>query len=598
MFNTKKFSKILKRIKKLRNSKFAKNQVVQVSLVFFLFSAISLTLYNLAFLGRIFPGVYIAGINVGTKTIPEAIELLENEIVPPTTLVLKLQDKTFEVDLETLDFSYDLERSSLSAYGLSRTGNIIYDQYRKLLSPFRRSHLGLRVNIDQKGLKETLAVIAGQVIVEPIYPSASYKNKVVAIEKGKAGTTLDTKALSAESLYSLSFAKTNPIFLTTDTIDPTLTDEEADAFRQRAEQLVGKTLSFEFEFQNFVYKENDIFKILNPLGDYKEEAIESLVEEIADQINRDPQNPVFVFEGGRVQEFAPAKEGVLVKVEELKGKIITDLRELEATDTKLASINIPVDSSPADLNTKEVNNLGINELLGRGTSRFSGSIASRIYNIGHAAGKFNGVLVEPGEIFSFNNTLGDVSTYTGYKQAYIIKDGQTVLGDGGGVCQVSTTFFRAVLDAGLPVVERRAHSYRVGYYEQDSPVGFDATVYSPTTDLKIKNDTPAHILIQTYFEPKTASLTFEIYGTNDGRIATTTKPVVSGITAPPEDLYTDDPNLPAGKIEQIDYKAWGAKASFKYTVERDGEVIQSKTFYSNYQPWQAKFLRGTGPVNE
>lgn len=596
MFNTKKFPKILKRIRKLRNSKFAKNQVVRASLALFIFSAISLTLYNLAFLGRIFPGTYIAGVNISAKTIPEAIEILENEVVAPTILVFKQGDKTFEVDLETLNFSYDFERSALGAYDLFRTGNIIYDQYRKVLSPFKHSSLGLRVNIDQKGLKETLAVIADQVIVEPVYPSASYKNKAVAIEKGKAGTTLNTKALNAESLYSLSFAKTNPIFLTTNTVDPVLADKEIDAFRQRAEQLVGKSLSLKFEFQNFVYKENDIFKILNPLGDYNEEVIENLVQEIADQVNRDPQNPVFVFEGGRVEEFAPAKEGVLVKVEDLKGKIITNLREFETTDTKLASINIPVKSSPSDLNTEEVNNLGINELIGRGTSRFSGSIASRIFNIGHAAGRFNGVLVKPGEIFSFNNTLGDISAYTGYKQAYIIKDGQTVLGDGGGVCQVSTTFFRAVLDAGLPVVERRAHSYRVGYYEQDSSVGFDATVYSPTTDLKIKNDTPAHILIQTYFEPKTASLTFEIYGTNDGRIATTTKPVVSGVTAPPEDLYTDDPNLPAGKIEQIDFKAWGAKASFKYIVKRDGEVIQNKTFYSNYRPWQARFLRGTGPV--
>jgi len=557
MFNTKKFSKTLKRIKKLKKSKFAQNQVVRMSLVILMFSAISLALYNLAFLGRIFPGVYIAGVNVGAKTVSEAAELLENKVIVPTTLILKQGDETFEIDLETLDFSYDFKRSALGGHDLFRTGNIVYDQYRKLLSPFKRSRLGLRVNIDQKGLEETLAVIAGQVIVEPVYPTVSYQNKVVVIEKGKAGTTLDTEALGAESLYSLSFTKTKPIFLTTDTVDPTLTDEKADAFRQRAERLVGKTLVLEFEFQNFTYKENDIFKILNPLEDYQEEALESLVQEIAEEINRGPQNPVFVFEKGRVQEFAPAKEGVLVRVEELKEKITSNLRELETTDAKLASIDIPVESSPSDLNTEEVNNLGINELIGRGTSRFSGSIASRIFNVGHAAGKFNGVLVAPNETFSFNNTLGDVSAYTGYKQAYIIMDGQTVLGDGGGVCQVSTTFFRAVLDAGLPVVERRAHSYRVGYYEQDSSVGFDATVYSPTTDLKIKNDTPAHILIQTYFEPKTASLTFEIYGTSDGRIATTTKPVVSGITAPPEDLYTDDPSLPAGVIEQIDFKAWG-----------------------------------------
>jgi vancomycin resistance protein YoaR len=172
-----------------------------------------------------------------------------------------------------------------------------------------------------------------------------------------------------------------------------------------------------------------------------------------------------------------------------------------------------------------------------------------------------------------------------------------MLGDGGGVCQVSTTFFRAVLNTGLPIIERRSHSYRVGYYEQDSPVGLDATVYAPSTDFKFRNDTNNHILIQTEFLPKKAMLIFEIYGTDDGRSATISKSVISSVTPPPEDLYIDDPTLPAGTIKQIDYKAWGAKAYFTYTVERDGETIFEKTYYSTYQPWQAKFLKGTAPVN-
>jgi vancomycin resistance protein YoaR len=240
--------------------------------------------------------------------------------------------------------------------------------------------------------------------------------------------------------------------------------------------------------------------------------------------------------------------------------------------------------------------LGINELIGRGSSTFRGSISGRIYNIGLASSKFDGVLVAPGDVVSFNNIVGDISSLTGYKTAYVIKDGRTVLGDGGGVCQVSTTLFRAALDAGLPIVERRAHSYRVGYYEQDSGPGLDATVYAPTTDLKFKNDTPAYILIQTIYNAKNYSLVFEIYGTDDGRISNITKPVITSSSPPPDDLYIDDPSLPAGTIKQIDYKAWGAKTQFDYKVERNDEVLIDKTFYSNYRPWQAVFLKGTGPA--
>jgi len=172
-----------------------------------------------------------------------------------------------------------------------------------------------------------------------------------------------------------------------------------------------------------------------------------------------------------------------------------------------------------------------------------------------------------------------------------------VLGDGGGVCQVSTTLFRALLDAGLPIIERRAHSYRVSYYEQDSPPGLDATVYYPTTDLKFKNDTAGYLLIQVIYDPKNYTLAFAIYGTPDNRIITTTKPKIGAAIPPPEDLYVDDPTLPTGKIRQIDYKAWGAKVSFEYKVEKDGKTITSQTFTSNYRPWQAVFLKGTGPLN-
>ena len=332
-----------------------------------------------------------------------------------------------------------------------------------------------------------------------------------------------------------------------------------------------------------------------------EETLTEFVSEIETVVNRPPQNAVFIYidepENERVSEFAAAKDGLTVNTQSLSGEIKKQLSLLENGNEDKISFVIPLQTTSPTNTTEEVNNLGIKELLGRGESTFTGSISSRVHNIGVASNRFDGALVAPGEIFSFNGIIGDVSAYTGYKQAYIIKDGRTVLGDGGGVCQVSTTLFRAALDAGLPITERRAHSYRVSYYEQGFAPGLDATVYAPTTDLKIENDTPGHILIQTQYNPSTASLTFEIYGTSDGRIATTTEPVVSSVSPPPEDLYQDDPTLPAGVVKQIDFKAWGAKVNFDYEVIRDGEVVYGKTFYSNFRPWQAVFLRGTGPVN-
>jgi vancomycin resistance protein YoaR len=243
--------------------------------------------------------------------------------------------------------------------------------------------------------------------------------------------------------------------------------------------------------------------------------------------------------------------------------------------------------------TDQANNLGIKELIGTGTSLFQHSIQSRIYNITLAASRINGTLIAPNEIFSFDKALGDVSAFTGYQQAYIIQNGKTVLGDGGGVCQVSTTFFRALLQAGVPITERHAHAYRVGYYEQDGLVGLDATVYVPSVDLKFKNDTNNYILVQTQINSELQQLSIFLYGTSDGRSVALTQPIITNRVPPPPDLYQDDPTLPKGTIRQVDFKAEGARVSFTRTVTRDGKKIISENFISNYAPWQSIFLRGT-----
>ena len=301
-------------------------------------------------------------------------------------------------------------------------------------------------------------------------------------------------------------------------------------------------------------------------------------------------------EDGKVVEFEPAVNGVTLKSDDFTTQVNNALNLLAGTESDTLTIEIPTEETEPDIKTSDVNTYGIKELIGRGSSEFVGSIPNRVHNVALASSKISGSLVAPGETFSFNKTVGDISVYTGFKQSYVIQGNQTVLGDGGGVCQVSTTLFRAALNAGLPIAERRAHSYRVGYYEQGSPIGLDATIYSPTVDLKITNDTPEYILIQAVVDTKAMTLEFEIYGTDDGRIASVTDPVITSQSPAPEPLYIDDPTKPTGYLEQIDYAAAGARVEYDYHVERQGEILIDKKFYSNYRPWQAKYIRGTGPA--
>ncbi len=548
-------------------------------------------------MGRIYPNSYISGVGVGGKIPKDAILLLSEKVTSPVKINLVSQSQSFDLDIKNIGLSYDLSESVDRAYNFTRTGNFFLDSFVRIKLLFERKNLGLTVNIDNTALDSFISVVAKKINVDPVYPSIQSINGVIQVNKGTAGSQIDNEMLGAIIEKSLSYTDGSDINIPVQIIDPTLNLQQIDAAKIRGKKYLGKSLSLKFDSQNFNYNENDILRFLNPAGGYDDTKLNSVILKIAEAINRDPQNPKFEFNGTKVVEFQPALDGITLNTDKLKELLTSTLDNIAESNDKNFSFDIPVTKKAPEISTDQVNNLGIKELIGRGTSTYFHSIPGRIFNVNLAASKINGTVVKPGDIFSFNQTLGDVSKFTGYKEAYIISEGHTILGDGGGVCQVSTTLFRAVLNTGLPITERAAHAYRVGYYEQNSPPGLDATVYSPSPDLKFKNDTPGYVLIVAKNNPKNYSLVFELYGTNDGRIATISKPVTSNIIPSLPTVYQDDPTLPVGTLKQVDYAASGAKVTFKYSVVRNGETIYQKTFTSNYQPWAAVYLRGTGSAN-
>lgn len=320
-----------------------------------------------------------------------------------------------------------------------------------------------------------------------------------------------------------------------------------------------------------------------------ENSLSSLIKEIAIQ----PVDAVFEMKGNRVLAFRPSQYGQVVDTSQVEDTILTHMPDIIAGSASSFELTLPVKPVKPGIMLGDTNRLGIREYLGRGVSTFRGSITNRIHNIALATSRIDGTIVPTGGVFSFNDTVGDVSKLTGYKEAYIIKDGKTILGDGGGVCQVSTTLFRAMLNTGLPIIERHPHSYRVSYYELDSLPGLDATVYAPSYDLRFKNDTGAAILIEAYTDPSNSTLTFDFYGSFDGRQVSLTKPTVTNQIPAPPDQYLDDSTLPVGVVKQVDFKAAGATVTFSRTVEKAGNVLAAESLSSSYRPWQAVFLRGT-----
>ncbi|HLA04249.1 MAG TPA: VanW family protein, partial [Patescibacteria group bacterium] len=323
--------------------------------------------------------------------------------------------------------------------------------------------------------------------------------------------------------------------------------------------------------------------------------IGAFVENIAETIDAKTINAKLRFEGGKVVEFTPAQDGQELDIGKTTKMIQDNLLSPQPDVNKAVTIVLPVSTTRAKVEGSGINELGIRELVGRGISYFSGSIANRIHNISLGADRISGTIVAPGEVFSFNKSVGEISASTGYRQAYVISSGKTVLDDGGGICQVSTTVFRAALDAGLPIVKRTAHSYRVGYYEQGgNKPGIDATVFAPAVDFQFKNDTDHHILVQTVVDRTNAKLQVDFYGTADGRKVEITTPVISNVQPAPPARYQDDPTLPKGIVKQVDFSAQGATSVFTRKVYKNDKLLLDDVFKSNYRPWQAVFLVGTG----
>ena len=188
---------------------------------------------------------------------------------------------------------------------------------------------------------------------------------------------------------------------------------------------------------------------------------------------------------------------------------------------------------------------------------------------------------------------------SGFAEALIIFGGRTIRGVGGGVCQVSTTVFRAAYFGGFPIEERYSHAYRVSYYEKGDAwkgPGLDATVYSPLVDFKFTNDTPSWLLMEVYVNPGASRIQWKFYSTSDGRQVAVSPPEVTNQVPAPEPHYEEDASLKAGEVKQTDYAAEGADVAVYRTISRDGAQINTgeAPLTTHYQPWRAVFSYGPG----
>lgn len=221
-----------------------------------------------------------------------------------------------------------------------------------------------------------------------------------------------------------------------------------------------------------------------------------------------------------------------------------------------------------------------NDLLGRAELSYDGGTEGRHKNIELGVAKMNGTIVMPGEEFSFKKTLGTTTLEGGYSEEKVFLNGEVTKGIGGGLCQVSTVLFRTAMASALPITERSNHSFTVSRYDN----GLDATYSDPGPDFKFKNDTANPIKIVGKTENLNAI--FEIYGTFDGRVSSTSEVEISNIKDVPPTKYVWVPELKEDQSKCINTPQIGFTAKLKYDIIYADGTVKEKEFVSRYKPLQ------------
>ena len=442
-----------------------------------------------------------------------------------------------------ISFFYNARFASISAY-LDRKV-VVADKKIDIKYSYDYSSFKLRNYID------ALYASKFEPAFEPKYGLDNKQNLIII--SGKTGKKVDDD-LASLIISGMSYNGSVLIDIFAKRSDPFFSDSDLAFLKPAVSEMLDLDYEFYFDLYSKKLSRLEILSLLKPIKntnglsiDVDEIYLSELIHLVALDIDRSPRVQILNVKEGRAIEFVAPQNGQKLKIDESKEVIRLSILSKNHKIQLAVEVTAPLENE---------NSFGVKEIIGIGNSKFKGSISGRVKNIELAASRVSGVLVAPGEVFSFNEAIGEISRETGYSTAYVISKGRTVLGDGGGVCQVSTTLFRAAIAAGLPIIERRSHSFPVKYY---NPQGFDATIYPGVADLKFTNDTKGHILLQIKIE--STKLFVELYGSSDGR-----------------QVALDGPH-------QYDQKASGdMKAYFIRTISYTNREIKEERFNSNYQP--------------
>lgn len=559
--------------------------------------------YEYTYRQKIYPGVKIGGFDISGQSPEDTLEKLVafKDSVDKEGLTFVAEDKQVIVspiissptdpDLNYRILTFDLEKTVTQAYSVGRGNSWNKNALDKLQILISKRNIPLSFELNEEELVHILKENLSE--LETPAKNASFEiddQGQIKVIKEVAGEIFNYQKAVEQLKDNLARLENKKISLELTLDQPKVRAQETDAVLKKIEEILATTTpSLTYKNKSWQLTQEQIVDWLefdkvqgSVILQFNVDKTIKYLEEIALEIDQEPKDAKFKLENGRVVEFQANQDGLELDLDDAYNQLNSYLEDWSNKEIKLS-----VKVKPARVTIGDINNLGIKELIGEGRSNFAGSPKNRRHNIAIGAKTLNGILIEPGEEFSLLKALGEIDEEHGYLPELVIKGNRTIPEYGGGLCQIGTTSFRVALDAGLPITQRRNHSYRVRYYE---PAGTDATIYNPSPDFRFINDTGYHILFTTQIVGD--ELIFRFYGTSDGRKVEMTKPRIFNVVAPGPTKIIETLDLPVGEKKCTEHAVYGADTEFERTIIfPDGEV-KEEVWKSHYVPWTEVCLIG------
>lgn len=483
---------------------------------------------------KIIKGVYVQGVDISNMTEQEALDKFKEKIeeITKRDITLIYKDYSTTITPEQIEFKLNYEEAIKEANSIGKNNNILIDNFSILKANIFKTNINIKPEYNEEILEDIIKNINSEIPGAVKEVSYEIDGDKLIITNGKSGIDIDTEQLKKEVISNIN----KQLIEVIDEIQIPVKEKEADPI--------------------------DIEKIYNEV--YKE-AKDAYIEE----------NPFKLHVEENGLDFG-------VSIDEAK-KIISEQKEI---------YEIPLKIDKAKVKTEDLGDKLFNQTLSKYTTIYDAGNTSRGTNIAIAARTINGTVILPGETFSYNKILGNTTKEKGYKLGGSYVNGKVVPAYGGGICQVSTTLYNAVLYANLEIVERYNHSYSVSYV----PASRDATVSYGGKDFKFKNSRTYPIKIVA--SAKNGVISVSLKGIKEEKEYDIEIKSTTLSTTPYSTTYQDNINLAEGKEKVIQVGHNGMKSQAYKIVKYNGKTI-SKTLLSSdtYQPMNRIIEKGTKKSN-